>query len=106
MTFSLTPRVSDGWTGSGEAGSWMTDTGRTIQGMVNYDHIAPMETTGVFSTAPGDGNGYNLSVTSQNYGPTNFTIDAARQWGSDHVGSAFAPEHVFLPVALYLGIHT
>ena len=44
----------------------MTDTGRTIQGMVNYDHLAPMETTGVFSTAPGDGNGYNMSVTSQN----------------------------------------
>ena len=84
----------------------MTDTGRTIQGMVNYDHIAPMETTGVFSTAPGDGNGYNMSVTSQNHGPTNFTIDSALMWGSDHVGSAFAPEHVLLPVILYLGLHT
>lgn len=95
------------WTGTGrEAGSWMTDTGRTIQGMVNYDHLAPMETTGVFSTAPGDGNGYNMSVTSQNHGPTNFTIDSALMWGSDHVGSAFAPEHVLLPVVLYLGIHT
>ena len=41
----------------------MTDTGRTIQGMVNYDHLAPMETTGVVRTAPGDGNGYNMSVT-------------------------------------------
>ena len=84
----------------------MTDTGRTIQGMVNYDHLAPMETTGVFSTAPGDGNGYNMSVTSPNYGPTNFTIDAGLMWGSDHVGSAFAPEHVLLPVILYLGLHT
>ena len=96
-----------GWTGAGrEAGSWMTDTGRTIQGMVNYDHLAPMETSGVFSTAPGDGNGYNMSVTSPNYGPTNFTIDAGLMWGSDHVGSAFAPEHVLLPVILYLGLHT
>ena len=95
------------WTGAGrEAGSWMTDTGRTIQGMVNYDHLAPMETSGVFSTAPGDGNGYNMSVTSPNYGPTNFTIDAGLMWGSDHVGSAFAPEHVLLPVILYLGLHT
>ena len=84
----------------------MTDTGRTIQGMVNYDHLAPMETSGVFSTAPGDGNGYNMSVTSPNYGPTNFTIDAGLMWGSDHVGSAFAPEHVLLPVILYLGLHT
>ena len=105
------PKLSDqffrAWTGTGrEAGSWMTDTGRTIQGMVNYDHLAPMETTGVFSTAPGDGNGYNMSVTSQNHGPTNFTIDSALMWGSDHVGSAFAPEHVLLPVVLYLGIHT
>ena len=106
------PKLSDqffrAWTsGAGrEAGSWMTDTGRTIQGMVNYDHLAPMETTGVFSTAPGDGNGYNMSVTSQNHGPTNFTIDSALMWGSDHVGSAFAPEHVLLPVVLYLGIHT
>ena len=106
------PKLSDqffrAWTsGAGrEAGSWMTDTGRTIQGMVNYDHLAPMETTGVFSTAPGDGNGYNMSVTSQNHGPTNFTIDSALMWGSDHVGSAFAPEHVLLPVILYLGLHT
>ena len=105
------PKLSDqffrAWTGTGrEAGSWMTDTGRTIQGMVNYDHLAPMETTGVFSTAPGDGNGYNMSVTSQNHGPTNFTIDSALMWGSDHVGSAFAPEHVLLPVILYLGLHT
>ncbi|WP_431639477.1 hypothetical protein WCP94_003248 [Bilophila wadsworthia] len=105
------PKLGDqffrAWTGTGrEAGSWMTDTGRTIQGMVNYDHLAPMETTGVFSTAPGDGNGYNMSVTSQNHGPTNFTIDSALMWGSDHVGSAFAPEHVLLPVILYLGIHT
>ena len=105
------PKLGDqffrAWTGTGrEAGSWMTDTGRTIQGMVNYDHLAPMETTGVFSTAPGDGNGYNMSVTSQNHGPTNFTIDSALMWGSDHVGSAFAPEHVLLPVILYLGLHT
>ena len=67
-------------------------------------HLAPMETSGVFSTAPGDGNGYNMSVTSPNYGPTNFTIDAGLMWGSDHVGSAFAPEHVLLPVILYLGL--
>ena len=106
------PKLGDqffrAWTlGAGrEAGSWMTDTGRTIQGMVNYDHLAPMETSGVFSTAPGDGNGYNMSVTSPNYGPTNFTIDAGLMWGSDHVGSAFAPEHVLLPVILYLGLHT
>ena len=80
----------------------MTDTGRTIQGMVNYDHIAPMETTGVFSTAPGDGNGYNLSVTSQNHGPTNFTIDAARVWG-EHAGTEFSPAYIQLPVVLYLG---
>ena len=101
------PALFRGWTGAGrEAGSWMTDTGRTIQGMVNYDHLAPMETSGVFSTAPGDGNGYNMSVTSPNYGPTNFTIDAGLMWGSDHVGSAFAPEHVLLPVILYLGLHT
>lgn len=101
------PAFFRAWTGTGrEAGSWMTDTGRTIQGMVNYDHLAPMETSGVFSTAPGDGNGYNMSVTSPNYGPTNFIIDAGLMWGSDHVGSAFAPEHVLLPVVLYLGIHT
>ena len=105
---NLSEQFFRAWTGGAgrEAGSWMTDTGRTIQGMVNYDHLAPMETTGVFSTAPGDGNGYNMSVTSQNHGPTNFTIDSALMWGSDHVGSAFAPEHVLLPVVLYLGIHT
>jgi len=104
---NLSEQFFRGWTGAGrEAGSWMTDTGRTIQGMVNYDHLAPMETSGVFSTAPGDGNGYNMSVTSPNYGPTNFTIDAGLMWGSDHVGSAFAPEHVLLPVILYLGLHT
>ena len=105
---NLSEQFFRAWTGGAgrEAGSWMTDTGRTIQGMVNYDHLAPMETSGVFSTAPGDGNGYNMSVTSPNYGPTNFTIDAGLMWGSDHVGSAFAPEHVLLPVVLYLGIHT
>ncbi len=103
---NLSEQFFRAWTlGAGrEAGSWMTDTGRTIQGMVNYDHLAPMETTGVFSTAPGDGNGYNLSVTSQNHGPTNFTIDAGLVWGTDHIGAEFSPAHVRLPVALYLGL--
>ncbi|MCB8573623.1 hypothetical protein LJE06_21240, partial [Bilophila wadsworthia] len=91
---------------SREAGGWMADTGRAIQGLVNLEHVAPTQVTGVFSVAPGDQNGYDMSVTSQNYRSTNFTIDSALMWGSDHVGSAFAPEHVLLPMVLYLGIHT
>lgn len=91
---------------SREAGGWMADTGRAIQGLVNLEHVAPTQVTGVFSVAPGDQNGYDMSVTSQNYRSTNFTIDSALIWGSDHVGSAFAPEHVLLPMVLYLGIHT
>ena len=91
---------------SREAGGWMADTGRAIQGLVNLEHVAPTQVTGVFSVAPGDQNGYDMSVTSQNYRNTNFTIDSALMWGSDHVGSAFAPEHVLLPMVLYLGIHT
>ena len=106
------PKLSDqffrGWVQgvSREAGGWMADTGRAIQGLVNLEHVAPTQVTGVFSVAPGDQNGYDMSVTSQNYRSTNFTIDSALMWGSDHVGSAFAPEHVLLPMVLYLGIHT
>ena len=106
------PKLGDqffrGWVQgvSREAGGWMADTGRAIQGLVNLEHVAPTQVTGVFSVAPGDQNGYDMSVTSQNYRSTNFTIDSALIWGSDHVGSAFAPEHVLLPMVLYLGIHT
>ena len=105
---NLSEQFFRAWMGGAgrEAGGWMADTGRAIQGLVNLEHVAPTQVTGVFSVAPGDQNGYDMSVTSQNYRSTNFTIDSALMWGSDHVGSAFAPEHVLLPMVLYLGIHT
>ena len=36
--------------------------------------------------------------------PFHVGIDAGRIWGTEHVGTEFAPTHVQLPAILYLGL--
>ena len=105
------PKLGDqffrAWTGTGNAGSWTTDKGRNASGNLGADASMLTWITGITSgpfsiSQNAKGTARSANVYSGDY---LMNFDLARVW-EEHAGTEFAPAHIRLPLALYLGIHT
>lgn len=98
------------WTGAGQAGGAVTDTGRHISGSWtagwNVALVPTIEVNGAVYTVSSQGHelAYNASTELATQ-PFHVGFDSARVWG-EHDGAEFVPAHVRIPVILYLGNST
>lgn len=85
-------------------GQAVTDTGRNLTGSVgSWGTVAWIGGSGVFYTS-GDyrpTGQINTGIT----GPAALNFNAQNVWG-EHAGSEFAPVHVMMPMAVYLGTYS
>lgn len=106
-TPNLSGQFLRSWTqGDGEAGRSAVDTGRGVTGSINIGtsrgSIGAWQPTGPFTTIGSSSvlSGGDSSLTST-YG---INFDSSKSWGVEHTGEEFAPQHVYLPVVIYLGL--
>ena len=98
------------WTGAGQAGGAVTDTGRHISGSWtvgwNVALVPTIEVNGAVYTVSSQGHelAYNASTELVTQ-PFHVGFDSARVW-DEHDGAEFVPAHVRIPVILYLGNST
>lgn len=105
-TPDLTGQFLRSWTqGGGEAGRSVVDTGRGMMGSINIGtsrgSLGAWQATGPFTTLGSSSvlSGGDSSLSST-YG---INFDSSKSWGADHTGEEFAPQHVSLPMIIYLG---
>lgn len=96
------------WTGVGQAGLRVTDMGRNLTaswttGWVTH-FIPTVLTSGAAFTANEMAFEASTEPGQKVNQPFHVGIDAGRVWGTEHVGTEFAPTHVQLPAILYLGL--
>ena len=106
------PKLSDqffrAWTGVGQAGLRVADMGRNLTaswttGWVTH-FIPAVLTSGAAFTANEMAFEASTEPGQKANQPFHVGIDAGRVWGTEHVGTEFAPTHVQLPAILYLGL--
>ena len=106
------PNISEqffrAWTGVGQAGLRVTDMGRNLTaswttGWVTH-FIPTVLTSGAAFTANEMAFEASTEPGQKVNQPFHVGIDAGRIWGTEHVGTEFAPTHVQLPAILYLGL--
>ena len=106
------PKLSDqffrAWTGVGQAGLRVADMGRNLTaswttGWVTH-FIPTVLTSGAAFTANEMAFEASTEPGQKVNQPFHVGIDAGRIWGTEHVGTEFAPTHVQLPTILYLGL--
>ena len=106
------PKLSDqffrAWTGVGQAGLRVADMGRNLTaswttGWVTH-FIPTVLTSGAAFTANEMAFEASTEPGQKVNQPFHVGIDAGRIWGTEHVGTEFAPTHVQLPAILYLGL--
>ena len=106
------PKLSDqffrAWTGVGQAGLRVADMGRNLTaswttGWVTH-FIPTVLTSGAAFTANEMAFEASTEPRQKVNQPFHVGIDAGRVWGTEHVGTEFAPTHVQLPAILYLGL--
>ena len=90
------------WTGTGEAGSSVTDTGRVATGDLGFHAYSASGATGIFAVS-GSGAAANLWVNNGTFGYPKISMDLTGAYGVEHAGTEFAPIHIHIPVVLYLG---
>lgn len=107
-TPNLNGQFLRGWTqGNGEAGRSVVDTCRNVTGAitvgtVTYGAVATINGSNALSSG-GVANvltGGGQAIT----GTQGIQLDASKSWGTEHTGDEFAPQHVYLPVVIYLGL--
>ena len=96
------------WTGVGQAGLRVADMGRNLTaswttGWVTH-FIPTVLTSGAAFTANEMAFEASTEPRQKVDQPFHVGIDAGRVWGTEHVGTEFAPTHVQLPAILYLGL--
>lgn len=96
------------WTGVGQAGLRVADMGRNLTaswttGWVTH-FIPTVLTSGAAFTANEMAFEASTEPGQKVNQPFHVGIDAGRVWGTEHVGTEFAPTHVQLPAILYLGL--
>ena len=96
------------WTGVGQAGLRVADMGRNLTaswttGWVTH-FIPTVLTSGAAFTANEMAFEASTEPRQKVNQPFHVGIDAGRIWGTEHVGTEFAPTHVQLPAILYLGL--
>ena len=107
---NLSEQFFRAWTGAGQAGGAVTDTGRHISGSWtvgwNVALVPTIEVNGAVYTVSSQGHelAYNASTELVTQ-PFHVGFDSARVW-DEHDGAEFVPAHVRIPVILYLGNST
>ena len=96
------PALFRAWTGTGEAGSSVTDTGRVATGDLGFHAYSASGATGIFAVS-GSGAAANLWVNNGTFGYPKISMDLTGAYGVEHAGTEFAPIHIHIPVVLYLG---
>lgn len=97
-----------GWaSGSGEAGRSAMDTSRNILGAITvgtitYGAVATINGSGALSC--GDSSNVVSGGGETITGTQGIQLDASKSWGVEHTGDEFAPQHVHLPMIIYLGL--
>lgn len=93
--------------GDGQAGIHVADMGRNLTASWTtgwITHLIPtIYTSGAAFTVYETANEALIGSSQNANQPFHVGIDASRVWGTEHVGTEFAPTHVQLPVILYLG---
>ena len=93
--------------GDGQAGIHVADMGRNLTATWTtgwITHLIPtIYTSGAAFTVNETANEASIGSVQNANQPFHVGIDAGRVWGTEHVGTEFAPTHVQLPVILYLG---
>jgi len=106
------PKLSDqffrAWTGVGQGGLRVADMGRNLTASWTTGWITHFIPTILTSGAAFTANEMAFEASSEPgqkvNQPFHVGIDAGRVWGTEHVGTEFAPTHVQLPAILYLGL--
>ena len=106
--FYSCPPLFRAWTGVGQAGLRVADMGRNLTaswttGWVTH-FIPTVLTSGAAFTANEMAFEASTEPGQKVNQPFHVGIDAGRVWGTEHVGTEFAPTHVQLPAILYLGL--
>ena len=99
---NLSEQFFRAWTGTGEAGSSVTDTGRVATGDLGFHAYSASGATGIFAVS-GSGAAANLWVNNGTFGYPKISMDLTGAYGVEHAGTEFAPIHIHIPVVLYLG---
>lgn len=107
-TPNLSGQFLRSWTqGDGEAGRSAVDTGRKVYGSINVGTVSK----GSISTVNGTGALFPIGTASQltgggetSSGTYGISLDSSKSWGNEHTGDEFAPQHVCLPMVIYLGL--
>jgi|GEM_PF-751530 len=107
---NLSEQFFRAWTGVGQAGLRVADMGRNLTaswttGWVTH-FIPTVLTSGAAFTANEMAFEASTEPGQKVNQPFHVGIDAGRVWGTEHVGTEFAPTHVQLPAILYLGLST
>ena len=105
---NLSEQFFRAWTGVGQAGLRVADMGRNLTaswttGWVTH-FIPTVLTSGAAFTANEMAFEASTEPGQKVNQPFHVGIDAGRIWGTEHVGTEFAPTHVQLPAILYLGL--
>lgn len=106
-TPNLNGQFLRGWTpASGEAGRSVVDTGRSVTGSIiigtssgalgTRDGEGALMTKGSSTVLSGGGSGMRATF--------GIKLDSSKSWGNKHTGEEFAPQHVYLPMVIYLGL--
>lgn len=107
-TPNLSGQFLRSWTqGDGEAGRSAVDTGRKVSGSI----IVGTVSRGSLSTVNGTGALSTIGTASLltgggeiSTGTYGISLDSSKSWGTEHTGDEFAPQHVYLPMVVYLGL--
>ena len=99
---NLSEQFFRAWTGTGEAGSSVTDTGRVATGDLGFHAYSASGATGIFAVS-GSGAAANLWVNNGTFGYPKISMDLTGAYGVEHAGTEFAPIHIHIPVVLYIG---
>ena len=105
---NLSEQFFRAWTGVGQAGLRVADMGRNLTaswttGWVTH-FIPTVLTSGAAFTANEMAFEASTEPGQKVNQPFHVGIDAGRVWGTEHVGTEFAPTRVQLPAILYLGL--
>ena len=88
------------------AGAWGADTGRGLTGGFSvgssYGSLGIHNTSGAFRTMYPNAH-ILYGGTGDTYSTSGAMFDAERVWGAEHIGTEFAPRHIWQPVIIYLG---
>ena len=105
---NLSEQFFRAWTGVGQAGLRVADMGRNLTASWTTGWITHFIPTILTSGAAFTANEMAFEASSEPgqkvNQPFHVGIDAGRVWGTEHVGTEFAPTHVQLPAILYLGL--